>query len=68
MKKTGKFRSPAAKVNQISLLHRFTFDLSKLDNHGCVNSHYFCRINRDLTKQMCASVPVCCNEIANRIS
>ena len=66
--KIGKFRSPVAKVNQTSLLHRFTFDLSKLDNHGCANSHYFHRINRDPSKQMCASVPVWCNGITNRIS
>lgn len=61
-------QSPKSTRASSLLLHRFTFDLSKLDNHGCVNSHYFHRINRDPTKQMCASVPIWCNGITNRIS
>lgn len=50
-----------------AVLHRFAFDLPKLDNHGWVKSHYFQSINRDAAKQMCSSLPGCCNGITSRI-
>lgn len=66
--KIVNFGRMVARVNQTFLQHWFRLDPSKLDNHGCVNSHYFHKINRDQAKQMCASVPIGRNEITNTSS